>query len=329
MNAPPFAPQHQHVFLGAGHEDAERQTWVVISLCGIMMALEIGGGILFGSLALVADGLHMSTHVSALLLAALAYSYARRHAGDRRFTFGTGKLGDLAGYSSAVMLMMIALLIGFEAINRFLNPIPIHFREAIPIAFLGLAVNIASAWLLSRGEHSHSHHRHDHHHANEVSSEPSGKEHAHSEADAHGTAHRDNNLRAAIIHVAADAVVSILVIAGLLFARTFGWLWMDPLAGVIGAGVIASWSLGLIRDTGRVLLDITPDLALEKRIQNLIQATGDRLTDLHLWRLGPGHLAAILAVETHNDRDCGFYRETLRDIRALSHVTIEVERARN
>src|SRR5580698_3503316 len=157
---------HSHVFLGAGHEKNERKTWGVIALCGVMMVVEIAGGALFGSLALIADGLHMSTHAGAMLIAALAYTYARRHATDNRFVFGTGKLGDLAGFTSAIILAMIALLIGYEAVSRFLAPVPIHFREAIPIAIVGLLVNIASAWLLSGGDHhGHSHgHTHDHEH---------------------------------------------------------------------------------------------------------------------------------------------------------------------
>ncbi len=323
-----FVPQHDHVFLGEGHERAERQTWAVIWLCGVMMVLEIAGGMLFGSLALVADGLHMSTHASALLLAALAYRYARRHAGDRRFVFGTGKLGDLAGFTSAVILAMIALLIAYEAISRFLNPIPIQFREAIPIAVLGLGVNLVSAWLLSRGGHAHHHDENEHEAdhgpgAHRATGEP---DHRVDERNSHAVAHRDNNLRAAIVHVAADAAVSVLVIVGLLLARSFGWLWMDPLAGIVGACVIASWSLGLVRDTGHVLLDMTADRALEARIQKSVQMAGDRLTDLHLWRLGPGHLGAILAIETRQPRDAGFYRAELGRIRALSHVTIEIQR---
>ncbi len=297
-----FQARHSHVFLGEGHAGAERRAWAVIWLCSVMMTLEVVGGILFGSLALVADGLHMSTHASALLLAALAYRYARRHAGDRRFSFGTGKLGDLAGFTSAVILAMIALLIGYEAISRFLHPIPIHFREAIPIAAVGLAVNLASAWLLSGGEHHHPHH-------------------------GSVAASRDNNMRAAIIHVAADAAVSLLVIIGLLLARALGWLWMDPLAGVAGALVIASWSFGLMRDTAGVLLDMNPDQALEQHILDAVEARGDRLTDLHLWRLGPGHLGAIVAVETRQARGPEFYREELGRFRTLSHVTVEIHQA--
>src|SRR6266853_1631061 len=202
-------PPHDHVFLGEGHDKAERRTWAVIVLCSVMMIAEIVGGALFGSLALIADGLHMSTHAGALLLAALAYTYARKYADDRSFTFGTGKFGDLAGYSSAIVLAMIALLIGYEAISRLLEPVQISFNEAIPIAALGLLVNIASAWLLSGGDHhghSHGHahdHRHDHGHNHHHDEEPHRIELA-DHAAGHGTHHRDNNMRAAVIHVMAD-----------------------------------------------------------------------------------------------------------------------------
>jgi cation diffusion facilitator family transporter len=264
---------------------------------------------LFGSIALVADGMHMSTHAGALLLAAMAYRYARRHAEDPRFAFGTGKLGDLAGFTSAIILAMIALLIGYEAFARLASPVPIHFAEAIPIAALGLAVNILSAWLLGAGDHHHGHHDdHDHEHD-------------------HDHAHRDNNLRAAIIHVLADAAVSVLVIAGLLLARAFGWLWMDPLAGIVGACVIASWSYGLIRDTGAVLLDMTPDRHLAERLRRTIEAEGDRLTDLHLWRLGPGHLGVIVEGATRQARGPDYYRHKLAGLPSLSHLTIEVRSA--
>jgi len=399
---------HSHVFLGVGHEQAERRTWIVIALCGAMMVLEIVGGLAFGSIALVADGLHMSTHAGALLLAALAYRYARRYANDPRFSFGTGKLGDLAGFTSAIILAMIALLIGYEALFRFFAPVPIDFREAIPIAVLGLIVNVASAWLLSGGEHGHSHgHHHGHGHSHEEADEehriatPSGalllgvfedgvppvfrlrreaggapsadeitvetyrpdgarqvfamrdrggwlesvetisephaftahvrlagqdypvvfEEHAHAE----GSAHRDNNLRAAIVHVLADAAVSVLVIAGLLLARAFGWLWMDPLAGIVGACVIASWSGGLMRDTGAILLDMVPDRGVAEGVRRAVEAEGDQVTDLHLWRLGPGHLGAIVSVRTEQARRPGFYRARLAKFRSLSHVTVEVE----
>jgi cation diffusion facilitator family transporter len=315
-------PPHDHLFLGKDHDKAERRTWAVIILCSVMMIAEIVGGALFGSLALIADGLHMSTHAGALLLAALAYTYARKYAHDRSFTFGTGKFGDLAGYSSAIVLAMIALLIGYEAVSRLLNPVTISFNEAIPIAALGLVVNVASAWLLSGGHrHGHGHdHPHDHDH---------GEEHDHDHGEAHGHAahHRDNNMRAAVVHVMADAAVSVLVIAGLLLARAFGWLWMDPLAGFIGALVIANWSVGLMRDTGGILLDRTPDPRLAERVRVAIESEGDKVTDLHLWRLGPGHLGAIVCVATAGTREAAHYRQRLAKFADLSHVTVEVQHA--
>jgi cation diffusion facilitator family transporter len=325
---------HSHVFLGEGHERNERRTWMVIALCSVMMVAEILGGLAFGSIALVADGLHMSTHASALLLAALAYSYARRHANDARFTFGTGKLGDLAGFSSAIVLAMIALLIGYEALTRFIWPVPINFNEAIPIAVAGLAVNVASVLLLSGGGHDHGHgHSHDHSHG--------GHSHDHGELDhggeirvaefaehehGPGAAHRDNNMRAAVVHVMADAAVSLLVIAGLLVGRFLGWAWMDPVVGLVGAVVIAAWAYSLVRDTGAILLDMNPDQAMAKRMQAAIEADGDHLTDLHLWRLGPGHLGAILSVATQRDRGPDHYQSLLSRFRNLSHVTVQVQR---
>lgn len=407
---------HSHVFLGESHEKSERRTWAVIWLCGAMMALEIIGGLLFGSIALVADGLHMSTHAGALLLAALAYTYSRSHANNSRYTFGTGKLGDLAGFTSAIILATIAILIGYKSIARLFAPVPIHFSEAIPIACLGLAVNVASVWLLSGGGHHHGHsHGHGHGHADEANHghdeehripmpdgtlvlsvfeenhppvfrlraergsapaapaviietvRPDGvrqsfvmedrgsylqsvqdipephaftanvhldgrshpvifEEHGHGH-EAHGASHRDNNMRAAIIHVVADAAVSVLVIVGLLLARAFGWVWMDPLAGIIGACVIASWSYGLIRDTGAILLDMNPDKRVSEGVRQAVEQDGDRLTDLHVWRLGPGHLGAIVSVATGGQRDAQFYRQKLARFPTLSHVTVEVHRA--
>ena len=310
---------HSHVFLGQGHERNERRTWTVIALCAFMMVAEIVGGLLFGSIALIADGLHMSTHASALLLAALAYRFARRHVDDDRFSFGTGKFGDLAGFTSAIVLIVIALLIGYEAITRFIWPVPISFNEAIPIAALGLAVNVASALLLAGGhEHFQDHARegeHDHDHADD-------HEHLHP----NHAMHRDNNFRAARVHVLGDAAVSILVIVGLAFGRIFGWVWMDPAAGLVGAIVIASWAYTLIRDTGAILLDMTPDRGMAERMRAVIETDGDRLTDLHVWRLGPGHLGVIVSVATRRERGPDYYQALLGRFHALSHVTVEVQR---
>ena len=315
-NDPRVALPHSHVFLGAGHEKNERRTWAVILLCGVMMLVEIVGGSLFGSLALVADGLHMSTHAGAMLIAALAYTYARRHASDNRFVFGTGKLGDLAGFTSAIVLAMIAVLIGYEAVVRFFTPVGIEFGEAIPIAIAGLAVNIVSAWLLGAGEH----HGHDHEHD------------SHSAASGHGpgwpaqATTRDNSIRSAYIHVLADTFVSVLAITGLLLAKLYGWLWMDPLAGIVGAVVIANWSMTLIRDTAGVLLDVCPDELTREKLRRTLEVDGDRVVDLHLWRLGPGHLGAVLAIATSKPRDALFYRGRLSSFECLSHITVEVNR---
>ncbi|HKX07966.1 MAG TPA: CDF family Co(II)/Ni(II) efflux transporter DmeF [Stellaceae bacterium] len=321
---------HSHVFLGADHARNERKTWGVIALCSAMMILEIGGGALFGSMALIADGLHMSTHATALGIAALAYTYARRRAEDPRFTFGTGKFGDLAGYTGAIILAMIALLIGYEAVSRLFAPIHIDFDQAIPIAVLGLLVNIASAWMLSGGHshghahgpgpgHTHGHDDHDH-----------GHHHGHGHGHEHGNPHHDdaaewdNNMRAAFLHVAADGAVSVLAIVGLSMGKFFGWVWMDPVMGIVGALVIANWSHGLVRDTGSILLDMTTDGAVAGRIRRAIETDGDGVADLHLWRLGPGHLGAILSVVTSEPRSAEFYHALLGEVGRFSHVTVEV-----
>jgi cation diffusion facilitator family transporter len=330
----PFA--HDHKFLGAAHQRNERKTWAVIALCTAMMLAEIVGGSLFGSLALIADGWHMSTHAGALLLAALAYTYARRHADDPSFAFGTGKIGDLAGYTSAIILGLIAILICYEASLRLINPVAIDFSEAIPIAVAGLVVNIVSAVMLSGGEGHHHGHGHAHAHG-----QPAGHSHDHGDGHDHGDTHshahhagpasssaagRDNNMRAAFFHVIADAAVSVLVIFGLVLARVFGWLWLDPLAGIIGSFVIASWSYVLLRDTAAILLDRTQDGRIMRDLRVAVEAEGDRLNDLHLWRLGPGHLGAIVSVVTRSDRGAAFYHALLRRFHAFSHVTVEISR---
>ena len=238
--------RHEHVFLGPQHDRNARKTWSVIGICTAMMAAEIIGGAIFGSMALVADGLHMSTHAGALLIAALAYSFARRHARDPRFSFGTGKLGDLAAFTSAVVLAMIALLIAYESVQRLLHPVHIAFGEAIPIAAVGLGVNLLSAWLLHDDGHHHQGHEHAHddHHDHERGH---GHEHEHEHGDHHHGHHHDLNLRAAYVHVLADAAVSVLAIVGLTAGRFLGWVWMDAVMGLVGSAVIANWSWGLIR----------------------------------------------------------------------------------
>ena len=324
----PFHSEHSHVFLGEGHEKSERKTWSVIALCSVMMVIEIVGGSYVGSLALVADGLHMSTHAGAMLIAAMAYTYARRHANDPKFVFGTGKLGDLAGFTSAIILAMIALLIGYEAVVRLLSPVAIHFEEAIPIAILGLLVNIASAWLLS-GDHHHGH-SHGHHHAKDHHDHHDHHNH-HDHHDHHHDDHyhhvdaTDHNMRAAYIHVIADAAVSVLAIIGLVLAKMFGWVWMDALAGIVGALVIANWSYGLVKDTGAILLDMNLDQLLINKVRAVVEKNGDKVIDLHVWRLGPGHFGAIIALRSKDQQVVpAVYHGMLKQITGLSHVTIEV-----
>jgi cation diffusion facilitator family transporter len=305
--------RHAHVFLGKAHARNERKTWTVIAICTAMMVAEIIGGVWFGSVALVADGLHMSTHAGALLIAALAYTYSRRYAGDERFVFGTGKFGDLAAFTSAIALAMIALLIGYESLSRFFHPVPIAFNQAIPIAVVGLGINLLSAFLL-REDHDH-HHPHPHHERDQA--------HTLSERGLH---HRDHNLRAAFVHVLADAAVSVLVIVGLVAGRQFGWIWMDPLMGLIATVVIMSWSWSLVRAAGAVLLDVSPDPALSAKIAERLEQRGDRISDLHLWRVGPGHIAAVVSVVSDHPETSSSYKKRLSDLPGLSHLTIEVER---
>ncbi|HET6378349.1 MAG TPA: CDF family Co(II)/Ni(II) efflux transporter DmeF [Methylocella sp.] len=424
MNAPAQQEAHSHYFLGETHARNERRAWAAITLTLTMMTAEIAGGAWFGSLAVVADGFHMATHGVALLIAALAYTYARQHANDSRFAFGTGKLGDLAGYTSAIILAMIALIIGYEAGLRLLSPVPIQFDEAIMIAAGGFAVNVITAWLLSGGadlhNHGHPHGSMDHasheDHAHEeprriatprgallldvfeegkpprfrlragaggkasavlgrrtisiVTERPGGlrqtfhfadcgdflesreeiaephdfkaivqikgllhteiyeldfHEHGHHEVlPGKGAAGRDHNMRAAFLHVAADAGVSLLAILGLLLGRAFGWIWMDPVMGIAGALVIGNWAYRLIRDTGGILLDMSPGEDITGELRRLIESDGDRLVDCHVWRLGPGHLGAILSVLTSKPRNAEHYRARLKHLPVLSHVTIEV-----
>lgn len=299
---PPAA--HDHVFLGAAHGENERRTWLVVALTGVMMVAEIAGGVLFGSMALLADGWHMSTHAGALAISALAYRYARRHAHDPRFTFGTGKLGELAGYSSALILAVIALLIGYQSMGRIFRPVAIRFDDALIVAGVGLGVNVASAWLLR-------------------------ERHGHDEGRDAGHTHHDHNLRAAYLHVLADAATSILAIAALLAGRLFGWVSMDPVMGIVGALVIAYWAVGLLRSSGSVLLDAGVDARLIAEIRSRLETGAERLTDLHVWRVGPGHVAVIAAIECRGQESAERYKARLEGLPGLSHITIEVKTGRD
>lgn len=313
--------RHHHVFLGAHHARNEGRTWLVVGLTAVMMAGEIIAGLAFGSMALLADGFHMATHAGALSIAGLAYWYARRHARDARFCFGTGKLGELAGYSSAMILAVVALMIGVESVFRLTAPVPIRFTEAIIVAVIGLAVNLLSAWLLHAGDAENDHH-HDDAHAQHHHDEGHG--HHHHGHDDHG--HEDHNLRSAYFHVLTDALTSVLAIAALVTGWLYGWVWMDPLMGIVGAVVIARWSWGLLKGAGAVLLDMSADDKTEDRIRASIESDGDRIADLHLWRVGPGHIAAIVSVVSDRPQEPQAYKSRLAQIPKLSHVTIEVHR---
>jgi cation diffusion facilitator family transporter len=294
---------HDHVFLGHQHARNERRTWFVVAITAIMMVGEIAAGSFFGSMALLADGWHMATHAAALGIAGIAYLFARQHARNSRFAFGTGKFGDLAAFASAIILAMIAVQIAWESAVRLVHPVPIAYGEAILVAVLGLSVNLVSAWLL-RDTHDHDHHGHGH-------------------SDGHH--HHDNNLRAAYVHVLADAATSILAILALVAAMAAQWVWADPAVGIVGSLVIASWAYGLIRDSGAVLVDVSADRNIETVIRDRLETKGDRVTDLHLWQVGPGHRAAVISIVSDNPLPPATYKRRLEGLRGLSHVTVEVE----
>jgi cation diffusion facilitator family transporter len=297
---------HSHNFLGSAHDTHERRTRYVVALTAAMMVVEIAAGWLTGSMALLADGLHMATHAGALGVAAMAYAFARRHAEDRRFSFGTGKVGDLAGFASALVLALIALGIGVESFQRLLAPAQVAYAEALWIAVLGLGVNLASAWLLGD----------DHHH---------GHDHGHATHD-HDHAHHDHNLRSAYVHVLADALTSVLAIAALLAGLYLGWRWMDAAMGIVGAAVIARWSWGLLRDTGAVLVDASANPGLETEIRDAIEVDDTRIVDLHVWRVGPGRYAAIISLVATEPLAPAAYAARVTIHEELVHVTIEPHR---
>jgi cation diffusion facilitator family transporter len=301
---------HDHFYLDAQHGRSERRTRMVVVLTAATMIAEIAAGTVFHSMALVADGWHMGSHVAALSLAAFAYAYARRHARDRRYTFGTGKVGALAGYTSAVVLAIIALAMGYESIDRLIAPVPIDFTAATWVAALGLVVNLLSAALLGGHDHGYAH-GHDH-------------DHDHDEPAHHGHAPGDHNLRSAYIHVLADAFTSLTAILALTGGRIFGWVWLDPLMGLVGMGVILAWAWRLIHDCQRVLLDADVSAETVGEIRRRIESDADnRITDLHVWRVGSRHLAAIVSLMTHEMRPPDHYKALLSDL-DLAHVTVEV-----
>lgn len=290
---------HDHVFLGSAHEENAKRTLWVVALTVAMMIGEIAAGYITGSMALLADGFHMATHAGALGIAAAAYAYAKRHASSSRYSFGTGKVGDLGGFASALILGMVSLAIGVESVMRLLQPTEVQFGTATLIAIVGLIVNIVSALLLGHG-HSHGH-DHDH----------------------HGHGHGDNNLKSAYVHVIADALTSVLAIAALLAGRYLGWVWLDPVIGIVGAIVIARWAWSLMRVTSAVLLDQT-DKHVAEEIRELVEKPGDAtITDLHVWRVGPEAHAAIVSVLGEATANAESIRERLKPVHEVSHLTVE------
>ncbi len=294
--------RHDHRF-HLEHAHGERATRRVIVLTVTMMVIEIAAGLAFGSMALLADGWHMGTHAAALGITALAYHYARRHADNPRFSFGTGKVGDLGGFASAVALAVVALIMAVESVLRLVEPQAILFNQAIAVAAVGLVVNVVSALML---QEKHDHGDHDH------GAGPA----------AHG---RDHNLKAAYLHVMADALTSLLAIFALLTGKALGWVWMDPLMGIVGALIIARWSYGLLADTGRILLDRDVDPRRVAEITARIEAESDnRVADIHVWRVGTRSLAAIVSVVTHHPRPPEHYKKLLAGFGEIVHVTVEV-----
>jgi cation diffusion facilitator family transporter len=293
--------QHTHSFK-IENPQGEKRTKLVILITVIMMMVEISTGYLFGSMALLADGYHMGTHAAALSITVFAYIYARRHADNPRYSFSTGKVGVLGGFASAVVLGVIALYMGGESLKRLYAPVTIQFNEAIGVAVIGLVVNLVCAFLLhAKHDHDHGHHDHDSH-------------------------HHDHNLRAAYLHVLADALTSFLAIFALLTGKHFGWIWMDPVMGIVGAVVITRWSIGLLKDTSRILLDKEETSELKDRVRSTIEADSDNLVaDLHVWQVSPHHLSVILTVVTHFPKPPDHYKALLRDLVGDAHVTVEVQ----
>jgi len=289
--------RHRHDF-AVIHDQGERRTFQVLLLTATTMVIEITAGAVFGSMALLADGWHMGTHVAAFMISLFAYRFARKHEQDPAFTFGTGKVGVLGGFASAVALLVVALVMSVESIQRFFKPQEIHFNEAIGVAVMGLGVNLISALLLQDSRHP------DH---------------------VHGHPHPDHNLKAAYFHVLADALTSVLAIVALVCGKFFGWKWLDPTMGIIGALVITRWSYGLVKETGPILLDENPEEEKKAAIKILVESDADnRISDLHLWKVGPGDYALIVSLVTHFPKPAEHYKALLENISGLAHITIEV-----
>lgn len=311
--------QHTHIFGQDQIRSGERRTLVVIIITGIMMAAEIVTGLLFGSMALFADGIHMGSHMVGLGISFIAYIYARRHAHDRQFSFGTGKVNALAGFTSAIFLIVIALYMAFESLNRFVNPVTIEYNQAIVVAFIGLAVNGASMLILGEKGHTHGEtdeHHHEHNHDDEHEHE--GIQHTHRKG-------ADHNLRAAYLHVLTDAMTSILAIIALLGAKYLQLNWMDPLMGLVGAFLVIRWSMGLIQGTSKVLLDHQIPDEVQKRIRSILESYKDtRVIEMHIWSIGPGIYSAEIALVTKYPEPPGHYKSMIPPESGVVHTTMEV-----
>jgi len=291
--------QHGHDFTVI-HEQGERRTKQVLALTAVTMVVEVIAGTVFGSMALLADGWHMGTHVAAFLIAIFAYRYAVKHANNPAFAFGTGKVSVLGGFASAIALAVIAFVMLAESVHRIVAPQPIHFNEAICVAVLGLVINVICAFILE-DHHDHDH-GHDHHHG-----------------------HSDHNLKAAYLHVMADALTSVLAITALVFGKYLGWNWLDPIMGIVGALVITRWSLSLLKETSPILLDGSIETDYVSAIVAAIEEAQDnRVADIHVWRVGPADYAAIISIVTHHPEKNDYYRKLLGDFAEISHLTIEV-----
>lgn len=298
--------QHDHVFGQDQKQSGETRTLIIVGLTLTMMVWEILAGILYGSMALLADGLHMGSHAVALGIAAFAYRYARRNAGSARFSFGTGKVNALGGFAGAILLVGFALFMVFESVARFVEPVAISFNGAIAVAVIGLVVNGVSAWILGGGDH---HHDHGHHH------------HSHEPHQ-----HHDHNRRAAYFHVLADALTSLLAIVALLAGKYAGWTWLDPIMGIVGAALVTRWAWQLLKDTSKVLLDRQCS-ELEQEVRHAVEDEDVRITDLHLWAIGPNVHAAIIALVAHHPEPPEVYRQRIQALCPnLAHITIEHQR---
>lgn len=303
MKFKPIQRQHSHQF-DQGNPLAQKKILIATLLTALMMLLEIIGGWVFNSMALLADGWHMSSHMLALGLAYMAYRAARYYAQDTRFSFGTWKIEILAGYSSAIILMVVAIFMAFQSVIRLFNPVQIHYNEAIPLAILGLVINLICAWLLHDGSHHHHHTNDDHHH------------HEH-----------DLNQKAAFLHVVADAVTSILAIIALFAAKYFGWDFLDALLGIVGAILVGKWSLGLLKETGRTLLDAEMNHPVVAEVKKVLESLSYHfiLTDIHIWKVGKGKFACILAVETMDKNlNADLIRRALSIHHELVHISVEI-----